>query len=40
MTTQANLILENRIRKGLRLVRFFVAYAPFGMVRRMQHVEA
>jgi acetyl esterase/lipase len=36
MSTQADLIIENRIRKGLKFVRLFVAYAPFGVVRRLQ----
>lgn len=36
MSAQADLIIENRIRKGLKIIRLFVAYAPFGVVRRLQ----
>ncbi len=36
MTAQANLSIENKIRAGLKVARLFVAYAPFGVVRRLQ----
>ncbi len=36
MTAQANLSVENKIRAGLKVARLFVAYAPFGVVRRLQ----
>ncbi len=36
MNAQAELALENRLRAGLRFPRLFVAYAPFGVVRKLQ----
>jgi len=36
MNVQADLIIENKIRAGLRVTRLFVAYAPFGLVRGLQ----
>ena len=36
MTAQANFFAETKIRAGLRIVRLFVAYAPFSVVRGLQ----
>jgi epsilon-lactone hydrolase len=36
MTAQTDLSIENKIRVGLKVARLFVAYAPFGVVRRLQ----
>ncbi len=36
MAAQADFSIENRIRAGLKVARLFVAYAPFGVVRRLQ----
>jgi len=38
MTAQANLNTEKTIRAGLKVVRLFVAYAPFTVVRRLQTI--
>ena len=38
MSAQANLFAETRIRAALRIVRLFVAYAPFGVVRSLQNL--
>jgi acetyl esterase/lipase len=38
MNAQANRLAETRIRAALRIVRLFVAYAPFGVVRHLQNL--
>ena len=38
MTAQANSSVEYTIRAGLKVVRLFVAYAPFTVVRRLQTI--
>ena len=38
MNAQAELALENTLRASLRFPRLFVAYAPFNLVRRLQHL--
>ena len=38
MNAQAELAIENRLRAALRFPRLFVAYAPFGVVRKIQNL--
>ncbi|MCA0457506.1 MAG: alpha/beta hydrolase [Chloroflexi bacterium] len=38
MNAQAELALENKLRAALRFPRLFVAYAPFNLLRRLQHL--